>query len=175
MDTLSCVSHAVVEVDGGGHAEVGEGLLPQAGAGGDHRVDRRRERAAVRRPGLVVAVVGEKDLPRELLPEHVHEHHHVGLLDDLRTADALPTEHHVCRKRPGRHVGGDDVFPPEVPVELLVEECLRVEPGHQAVGHRSPPVELAGAQVQARREGRPDPRSPPARRPAPAPSGRAAR
>ncbi len=93
------IAHVVGQVDGACQAELPHGLVGQSQRRGHGGVHGRRERAAVHGERLVVLVVGARHLERDLVGEHVTEHHHVGLLDHLGGVRHLPAQQQVGRHR----------------------------------------------------------------------------
>ena len=86
---------------------------------------------------------------RDLVGQHVAEHHHVGLLDHLGPERHLAAEQQVGGHGAGGQGGGIDVVHLVEAGELLVEPGGRVEAVDQGVGHVAPVRELAWRQADA--------------------------
>ena len=71
-------------------------------------MNRGRERAAVRRAGLVEVEVRQQGARRDLVRDEVVEHEHVGLLQHLRRRGALAAEQQLGGDRAPRGDVGDD-------------------------------------------------------------------
>ena len=85
----------IVQVHAGGQPKGIEGLREQAGPREQRGVHPGRQRAPVRGPRLVVPKVREEGAGGDLVWNHMVEHQHVGLLDDLRPPDTVPAEQRV--------------------------------------------------------------------------------
>ena len=127
-------------------------LVEPAGAREQRRVDRRRQRAAVRRARLVEVEVRAQRARRDLVGDEVVEHQHVGLLDDLRARDALASEQQVGGDRPARRDLGDhERLELEEARELLVQPVRAVVAVDERVGQRAPADRSLGSVVRRRR------------------------
>jgi len=153
MQAAGGVAHVVGEVDRGRHGEIREGRVHVAQAGRHRRVDARREGGAVAGDRLVVLVVRAHHLARQLVGEHVAEHHRVRLLDDLRAQRHLAAEEDVRGHRSRAQLLDGDLVHLMEPRELLVDEGLGVEAVHQGVGNLRPLGELAVPQGEAGAQG----------------------
>src|SRR5918912_4013027 len=99
-------------------------------------------------PRLVVAIVRGRDLGRNLIAQHVDQHHHIGRLDDLRPANPAPPEDDLAGKGARRNVGRDDVLKPKETGELFVKKRLGIERVDQSVRNQLPAMEFASCQPQ---------------------------
>src|ERR1019366_7331991 len=107
---------------------------------------------------LVIFKIGFADLRWHAVPEEIHQHQHIRLLDDLRPRNALATEQHIHRRGSRRKRGKVDILQSEVTVELLEQAGLFVEASIEIASHALPPARLLRFDAEPARQRLPLPR-----------------
>jgi hypothetical protein len=144
VDALLGVSLVIEEIDECRPAEVLDGAAGVADLDAHDGMNRGAERGLMQRQRLVVVVVGALDVITELVREHVGQHHHIGLLDQVDSGQVVV----MIARRVHRHVvavvGYRKGLQPEVSVELL-DHPVVVSGGHaDLLGPGEPLFHLIG-------------------------------